>query len=104
MKTETIFQVAILGIVGYFGYELLKKGSQAADYTSSQIADLWLSWTLPPPITLLGNIVLPDGTLIPLSTVSVRLAPNGNTYAQVGAAYYQLAPSDANGNWPATPV
>ena len=104
MNTRDLTNLAVLGIGGVILYAIIKKGSQAIDYTSSTLADIWLSLTLPPTMQLLGNIVMPDGSLLPLQGADVRLYPNGDTLLQLDGHFYKLSPSNADGNWPATQV
>lgn len=101
MKTEDIIKLALLGGLAYFVYTYLQKSSPVQG-TASVIAD-FITWaTLPASMVVQGNIAFPDGTLYPLADVNVRQSPTGAVVANYQGHYYQLSPSDANGNWPAT--
>lgn len=101
--------------VGYVVYRLVNKVPQTVkDATSAiaqNIANLWLSlpyFGLGAGQTILGNLKLPDGSLVPLQSLvpggNLRQdpPPGTNTYANVNGAFYLLSPSDAAGNYPAT--
>lgn len=101
-----------VGAVGYILYKTVsgvkKTAGSAVNAVSTAIADTWLSlpWVgLPPNMTVLGEVVLPDGTLVPMSQLQngkIREDPNDNVLANINGNIYQLSPSDANGNYPAT--
>lgn len=101
MKTETLFQLGLLGGAAYLIYKLSKKLPQVTEPVANVIADFYTWLTLPAAMTPLGNMQLPDGSLIPIAQVDVRQSPTGNTIAEYDSHFYQLSPSDANGNWPA---
>ena len=101
-----------LGGVGYLLYKSFSGVSSTAsnivNTVSSGIADLWLSLPLvglPPAMQVLGSIQLPNGSLVPLSSLQsgqIRTDANNNVYANVSGTIYQLSPSNAQGNYPAT--
>jgi len=72
------------------------------------IADAWLSLpfvSLPAQMTVLGSVQLPNGSLVPLSSLQsgqIRTDSSNNVYANVSGAIYQLSPSNTSGNYPAT--
>ena len=82
--------------------------SAATAPVSTAIADIWLSLPLvglPANMTVLGSVLLPNGTLVPLSSLQpgqIRNDPNGNVLASVSGQIYQLSPSNTQGNYPAT--
>lgn len=100
--------------VAYLLYKLANKVPQAVNAATGAvaqgIANIWLSlpyFGLSTGQTILGNLKLPDGTLVPLQSLvgggNLRQDPsNTNVYANVNGAFYQLSPSDASGNYPAT--
>lgn len=100
------------GGVGYILYKSLSAVSTATgtvtNAVSSAIASAWESLPLVglgPGITVLGNVVLPSGSLVPLSSLQsgqIRSDANNNVYANVSGTIYQLSPSNAAGNFPAT--
>lgn len=102
MKTEDILKLAVFAGIAYLLYQTLGKGITAlGTATGSAIANFYLWATLPPNMIVNGNVVMPDGSLVALAATDVR--QNGNTVvAEYLGHYYQLSPSDANGNWPAT--
>lgn len=98
--------------VGYILYRLANKVPQAVGAATSAlaqgIANVWLSLPVVgfgPAITVLGNIKLPDGTLVPLNNLVGQIRQDNNTppntYANVSGTIYQLSPSDTQGNYPA---
>jgi len=101
-----------LGGVGYLLYKsfsgVAATASAATNAVSSGIADVWLSLPLvglPAAMTVLGNVQLPNGSLVPLSSLQsgqIRTDANNNVYANVSGTIYQLSPSNAQGNYPAT--
>jgi hypothetical protein len=102
-----------VGGVGYLLYKawggLSAAGSAATNAVSSAIANAWLSLPLvglPPAMQVLGNVKLPDGTLVPLNSLSSgQIRQNSNdVYANVSGTIYQLSPSDAQGNYPAAAI
>jgi len=102
MNTSSIVKWGGLAALAYFLYSKLQTNVGAP--VASVLADIWLSLTLPPAMVLQGNILLPDGTLIPLQNSDVKQGPDGNVYLNLGGTFFRLYPSDANGNWPATRV
>lgn len=100
-----------IGGVGYLLYKsfsgVTAGASAVTNAVSSGIADLWLSLPivgLPAQMTVLGNVQLPNGTLVPLSTLQagqIRTDPNNNVLANVNGTIYQLSPSNTQGNYPA---
>jgi hypothetical protein len=93
--------LAILGLVGYAAYKFLYSPKGPTQTAANIIAD-FITWaTLPPAMTLNGNLVFADGSTVALQDVDVR-SNGGMVVANYAGHYYQLAPSDASGNWPAT--
>lgn len=105
MKTEEVLKVALLAGVGYALYTFFTRLQQSVGAPVGTVAATIWSY-LHPTIQPAGNIVLPGGnnTLVPLSQTEVRTDDNHNVYALYDGFLYQLAPSDAQGNWPATAV
>lgn len=112
MKTETLIQLGLVGGVAYLIYKLVGVAGMAGKAVgsltlpaSNAIANLWVSLTASPPMGgVPGNILFPDGTGAPLSTYSIKTDAAGNVYVLNNGAVYQLSPSDADGDWPATLV
>lgn len=102
--------VVALGLAGVYVYLQFRK-SPLPSSVAQGIANIWLSLPfvgLPPAMQVLGNVALPDGTLVPLNSLKsgqIRTDnTTGNVYANVGGNIYQLSPSDTQGNYPATLV
>jgi hypothetical protein len=104
MSVKDTAQLVGLGIAAYLLYELLQKTKQVTDPLATAIADFWLWATLPPTMTVQGNLILPDGSLAPLSQATVKQSPDDQVYANYQGHFYQLYPADNNGNWPAVLV
>ncbi len=97
-----------VGGVGYVIYKIFyapPKPGGLTDTISSALANAWLSLPLvglPPAMQVLGNVKLPDGTLVPLNSLSNgQIRQSGtNVLANVSGTIYVLSPSDAQGNYP----
>ncbi len=119
---EGILLLAGLGIAGYLLYKLYQgatavagaagtaatavyHGAQAITApVSNAIASSIIQLTQQPSMNVPGNVVFPDGTAGPISTYPVFTDTAGNVYVKSGGSTWQLSPSDANGDWPATYV
>ena len=103
---DSITSLATLGLVAYAIYKILPFLQKGKDETSDTIAKWWLAlFPNPPAMQVLGNVVFPDGTFVALANLQPpKSDPNGNVFVTYNGHYYQLSPSDANGNWPATLV
>lgn len=83
MKTgqRDLFLFGAVGAVAYFAWKTLQKSADAA---SEPIADAILAATLPGDVTVLGSVVLPTGTRIGMSQLSItpqlRFVYLGKTY------------------------
>jgi len=114
MNARVPWWVWALGVTGiaYLVYKTLTPVKSAVSSLASTIANIWLSLPivgLPPAMKVLGNVSMPDGSLVPLSSLQsgqirnwTDSSGNVNVLASVAGNIYQLAPSDANGNYPAT--
>lgn len=105
-----------IGGVGYLLYKSFSGVASAAsagaaaatNAASSGIASIWLSLPylgLPAEMTVSGSVQLPDGSLVPLSSLQsgkIRQDASNNVYANVSGTIYQLSPSNGQGNYPAT--
>jgi hypothetical protein len=104
------------GGVAYILYKSLgavgAAASTAVSTVSSGIANAWLSLPLvglPPTMNVLGNVLLPNGTLVPLNSLQGGDIRNDtsnppNVLANIQGTIYQLSPSNAQGNFPAALV
>ena len=101
MNMSDILKWGVIAGIAYFLYQ--KFQTNIAAPTANFIADLWLSLTLPAYMVLQGNVKLPNGVLLPLQNADVREYPEGSgkVYLNLGGTFYQLQPSDTDGNWPA---
>lgn len=102
-----------LGAAGYALYWIYKKVPKppTPSQIAQDIADIWLKLPfvgLPPQMVVLGNVAMPDGTLVPLKFLQNGMIRQDNSqsppavYADISGAIYQLSPSDPQGNFPAT--
>lgn len=112
MKASNLFLLGVAGIGVYYVYKAISGATNLASNAvnaatcsiSSGIADFWNSLTLNSCVMATqGNVVLPNGAQVALSSLPVGTNCSG-TYVQYQGGVYQLSPSDSNGNWPATQV
>ncbi len=98
--TLNLLLVVVIGVAAIY---LISKGtaivSSATNAISSGAASLWNSLTLAAPIQVVGNVSLPDGQVVPISSLSWRQDNAGNAYTNVNGGVYQLAARDASGNF-----
>ena len=109
---NTLLILAAVGIGGYLLVKALGGLKKVADAGTSAAADVYLRmFPNPPAMVPQGAVVLPNGTAVPLDTLSATgtVQPTtqadgtpGATFVWQGARYYLNAPSDANGNWQAS--
>jgi hypothetical protein len=105
MKANDFINLGFLALGAYVFYKLFGPkgpGAKVVDFIGWVAADFY-TWAVleRQNMNLLGNIILPDGSLVPLQNVDIRQAPGGPVVASYGGHFYQLSPADANGNWPA---
>lgn len=102
MKTSDLIQLGLFAGAAYVLYQFFTKQlPKVTQPVADMIANFYTWATLPPAMVVQGNLAFADGSTVPLSTVDVR--QNGDmVVASYAGHYYQLSPSDANGNWPAT--
>jgi hypothetical protein len=104
MNIKDTVQLGVLGVGAYLLYKFLSKVPKVTDPIATAIADFWIWATLPPAMTVQGNIILPDGSLAPLANATVKQSPDDQVYANYQGHFYQLYPADDNGNWPSVLV
>lgn len=113
MQTKDILQLGLLGAVAYLlykGFNFAKDtADKAVDTTSTAIANLWLDmFPLPPAMELLGNVTFPGNINVQLQQLSqqgaVRQDDQHRVFVKYAGFYWQLAPANEYGNWPATRV
>lgn len=112
MKVENVLVLAALGVGLWLLFRAKEQLSRGADTVADWIARAWMAFDdlLPGQggIQLQGNVSF-NGTLVSLQQLAnaraVKSDPNtGNVYAHYAGRFWQLAPSDASGNWPATVI
>lgn len=105
MKTQEWVELAILGAVGYWAYGLLTKGSKAAsaatDAAAQHIANAYVAvtnWLYGSTATVpTGNVILPDGTKLPLSQLHVTFDDTNNVGSFVYQGYGYIIPPNPSG-------
>jgi hypothetical protein len=103
MSVKDTGQLLLLGAGAYLLYRFYSTAQQVAAPLTSAIANFYAWAALPPNMVVQGNLVFADGSTVPLASVDVR--QQGNVViANYAGHFYQLSPSDASGNWPATLV
>lgn len=113
LHLKDVLTYALIGGVAYAVYMLVNaagKGvGQAANWTTTQIADLatwWNTLTISPPMNALGNVSLPNGQSFAVATLNLRTDDTGAVYFQTtDGSVWQISPgADSSGNWSATIV
>jgi len=111
MKVSDWVGIGVVGVGGYVLYKLLSKVPQVTAPISNAIASAWVAATnaLNGSFTmqLLGNLVLPDGTLVPIAQLpsgAMRSTAGGDLQVLYNGHIWQMQPSDANGNFPVSVV
>ena len=112
MNAKDVLQIGLLGAVAYLLYKGFNAASDAASAATGAVADKIINWfgLKPAPSMmykdLLGNINFPGNVTVPLSQFAgqVRTDDSGNVFVKYAGYVWQLAPSNAYGNWPATRV
>lgn len=98
-------------MAGYVVWKLFDQFKQGSNYVVDQTAKAYLNvedwFTGYKPAKVTGAAIFPSGARVPLSNLSVK-PYNGPAGFEARVTYqgrlYRLAPHDANGNYPATPV
>jgi hypothetical protein len=108
MEKSGTMNLLLIAAIGGMAIYLLSKatqiGSAATNAVSSAAADLWVTLTSSGPVQVLGNVVLPDGSVVAISSLQWREDTQGNAYTQVNGSVYELSPRDGNGNFTLTQV
>jgi len=106
MKLENLLTIGVVGVVGYLILQAMGGLKKGTDQASDTLAAWWLAlFPNPPAMQVLGSVVFPDGSVVALSRLQPPKADaSGAVFVQYNGHYYQLSPSDQNGNWPATLV
>lgn len=102
-KTANLLLILAIGGVALYALSKFSKVAGAAiDASASGIADaitFWEQLGSGAPIQVLGNVVLPSGTVVTISSLQWRQDNQGNAYTNVGGSVYELAARDSNGNF-----
>lgn len=101
MKRNDWLLYAGLGLAGFIAYEWLKSSTTGAINAVTQpLANAWVSLTSSPGASVQGMILMPDGSTLPVSSVSPSWIGNALVFSYQGTNY-QLYGHDSNGNYPA---
>lgn len=89
MKTLDLLFLAAVGVGGYYLYKKTSAAaSAAANFVADPIAAGYLSMTLPGSVGVTGNMILPSGSVVPMSTLYVdenlQFVYLGRTYTVTG--------------------
>lgn len=103
-KTELAIVGAALLVVLYITKRVGDAAGAGVDAAASGIANAWISLTMSPPIQVLGSVRFPDGSLVPLSSLTVKTDKTGGVFTMRGGHLFKLMPHDDSGNWPAAQV
>lgn len=103
--------LAGLAGVGYALWKISGAFKQGVNYVTAPVSDAIASainwYTATPPVITAGNVLFPNGALVPTTNFQVT-SYNGPQGFEARVTYqgrvYRLAEHDANGNYPATPV
>lgn len=109
MRKDLITLALVAGGL-YLLWKYFQSGVQTAiNAPATAVANTWVylqsAWdnmTLFPSMQVLGNALLPDGSLVPTSQMVLKGDASGNVFASYNGHFYQLAPSNVAGNFPAT--
>lgn len=105
-----MLQIGVILAGAYLLWRMFSVTSGVVTSATGSVAgaavSLWNTLTSWPGDTmpLLGNVVLPSGQQVPLSSLNIRTDNAGHVFINLSGATYQLQPSDASGNWPAVAV
>lgn len=107
IKTSDLLLWGGVAIAAYLIWQAVSgAGSAVASAVSSGvntaaggIANLWVSLTAAPSMNVLGNSQLPNGALVPTSSLTLRTDASGNVYTNIAGVTYQMQPwvTGANG-------
>jgi hypothetical protein len=100
---ESWLPVAAVGVGIYFLYTALQnffnKGPGAAPINAAACAFVKLTSCAPAVAT--GNVILPGGTTLPVSSINMG---SSATFTYNGTNYAVQSGTDSNGNWTAVPT
>ena len=90
------------------GAPLVNAVGAGVNAVTSGAANAYVAMTAPPAAQVTGgSVIMPDGSSFPssnLTSMGIQSSSPGSVTFQSGGQTYQLAPSDAGGNYSAMPV
>ena len=104
MKVENLLTLGVLGAVAYGLYELLKKDGPASTATNTVAGAIakpivaisnWLEGS--GDVVPTGNVILPNGSKVPLASVNVTWDTANNVASFVYQGYGYIIMPGANG-------
>lgn len=98
--------LALLGAGAYAVYQFFQSPKSPLNTAASSIANAYVNLTSPAAPVPQGSVIMPDGSSFPasnLSSMTLQSGPGSLTF-QTGGSTYSLAPSNADGNYVATPL
>jgi hypothetical protein len=109
-ETEGAINIAILVALAIGGFYLYQKffgggssgGGLVGDATTD-IANWWVSLTSGPAIAAAGDVTLPGGQVVAVSSLTWK-TDGDNSYTEIGGSVYALSARDASGNFTLSPV
>jgi len=102
MRDRDWLTLGLLAIGGYVVYRTWNAAGNAISTATAPLANAWVSLTSPAAPQVQGQILMPDGTTIPVGSVSPQWIGAALVFSYNGAQY-QLYGHDSNGNYPAAP-
>lgn len=107
---ESTLRLALFAGIGlaavYLVYKLTQVGTpivQAAGTAinagTSAAANFWVSLTSSGPIQVLGNVMLPTGNVVPISSLTWKQDNAGNAYTNINGSVYELAARNSAGDF-----
>lgn len=104
----------ILGIgvaAAYLLYKLVNVGGAvvsaagtAINAGTSAAANFWVGLTAYPAVGVIGNVMLPTGNAVAVSSLEWKQDSQGNAYTNINGSVYELAARDSAGNFTLTQV
>lgn len=106
MSTKDTLRLAGLAVIGYLLYQLVSKGT---DKISSELAELYLKFFLPKPVTVLGNVQFPNGSVMPIKELNAVVAKPPNQPEKIifkyqNVVYEITGPRNLQGFYKAIPL
>jgi hypothetical protein len=91
----------LLGAGAVIWYLSRQFQKQITDPLATGIANLWVKLFDAPSMVIPGNVVLPDGSKIPVNSLVIKTDTLNNLFTQISGRIYQFQPSDPiTGDWP----